>query len=250
VLVVNDEWPARNYLVELIESSGLAEIAGALPTAEDARAALEDESGLSVDGVFLDVDRADDDDARAALDLIRENAMALSFALTTACDRHTVMAFELGVIDYILKPFNEERVSRCLVRMLERRRMRDAHTPMNRRIVARRRRSIVFLEPEEVLAFEAAGRLTYVHTVYGRFDIDLSLAAIESSFGRELTRVHRNWLVRLAYVKELERDGPETKVFLGAQLEDRRGFAVPVARNRANELRTMLLANARGLRRA
>ena len=36
VLVVEDEWPARNYLVELLEGSGLAEVVGAVGTAGDA----------------------------------------------------------------------------------------------------------------------------------------------------------------------------------------------------------------------
>ncbi len=84
------------------------------------------------------------------------------------------------------------------------------------RIVARRGKSLVFLDSNEVWAFEAADRLTSVHTPHGTFDLDLSLASIEASFGRALTRVHRNWLVNAAYIKELERDGAETTIFVGA----------------------------------
>ena len=55
-LVVEDEWPARNYLVELLESSGLAEVAGAVGTLDEARQALEgDPPGLAVDAAFVDV---------------------------------------------------------------------------------------------------------------------------------------------------------------------------------------------------
>ena len=76
----------------------------------------------------------------------------------------------------------------------------------------------MFLEPSEIWAFEAADRLTFVHTAHGKFDLDLSLAAIEASFGRALMRVHRNWLVNMAHIKELERDGAETRLFVGAGL--------------------------------
>jgi len=49
-LVVEDEWPARNYLVELLEASGLAEVSGAVGTLDEARQALEgDPPGLAVD---------------------------------------------------------------------------------------------------------------------------------------------------------------------------------------------------------
>lgn len=117
------------------------------------------------------------------------------------------------------------------------------------RIVARRRKSLVFFDSDEVWAFEAAERLTRVHTVHGVFDIDLSLSAIESSVGRALARVHRNWLVNVAHIKELERDG-ETRVWGGdGRAADGRGLYVPVARDRAQPLRDMLVASAQGLRR-
>ena len=118
------------------------------------------------------------------------------------------------------------------------------------RIVARRKRSLVFLELPEIWAFETADRLTYVHTQHGVFDVDLSLTAIEASFGRAFTRVHRRWLVNASHIKELERDGDETRLFVGAALrDDSQGVRVPVARERAVAVRSALLANATGLRR-
>ena len=88
-----------------------------------------------------------------------------------------------------------------------------------------------------------------MHTAHGVFDIDLSLSAIEVSFGRALVRVQRNWLVNVAHIKELERDG-DTRVWVGdGMASNGRGLRVPVARDRAQQLRDMLVANAHGLRR-
>lgn len=253
-LVVEDEWPTRNYLVELIEATGLAEVVGAVPTLEEAREAVHPTSGLSVDVVFVDVQLAGSPGDRAGLDLIRsavEAGRPPMFILATAYDRHALEAFELGVVDYLLKPFNEERVGQSLRRVQERLPAVPATTAVTTaRIVARRRKSLVFLEPAEIWAFEAADRLTFVHTAHGKFDLDLSLAAIEASFGRALMRVHRNWLVNAVHIKELERDGAETKLFVGAGLgEASQGVRVPVSRDRAQPLREALLANATGLRR-
>ncbi|TMB09926.1 MAG: LytTR family transcriptional regulator [Deltaproteobacteria bacterium] len=117
------------------------------------------------------------------------------------------------------------------------------------RVVARRNKSLVFLDPREIWAFEAADRLTYVHSLEGKFVIDLSLAAIEASFGRALFRVHRNWVVNLAYVKELERVVGGTALTIGSGLgPERRTIRAPVSHNRAKTLRTVLLKNATGLR--
>jgi DNA-binding LytR/AlgR family response regulator len=170
------------------------------------------------------------------------------FVLATAFKEHALEAFNLGVADYLLKPFTEERVEQCLHRLLER---RPALAPANpHRIVARRGRTLVFLEPDEVWAFEASERMASVHSPHGVFDLDLSLSAIEVSLGRAFTRVHRNWLVNSAFIKELGREGNETRVFVGSGLgPDQRGLRVPVARERAQSLREMLLATATGLRR-
>jgi DNA-binding LytR/AlgR family response regulator len=250
-LVVEDEWLARDYLVELLEASGLAEVVGAVPGLGEARQALQlGPPGLGVDAVFVDVALGGDSD-ETGLDLVRASAHDAHrpmFVLTTAFKEHAVEAFDLGVDDYLLKPFTEERVEQCLRRLHARHRPSPA-SPL--RIVARRGKVLVFLEMAEVWAFEAADRLTAVHTPHGAFDLDLSLSSIEASFGRGLVRVHRNWLVSTAHVKELWRDGADTVVFVGAGIgPDQPGVRVTVARERAQSVREMLLATATGLRRS
>jgi two-component system, LytTR family, response regulator LytT len=251
-LVVEDEWPARNYLVELLESSQLATMVGAVGTVDEARQALaSDALGGGLDVVFVDVQLEGADREESGLTLVRGASGAPNapmFVLATAYEQHALEAFELGVVDYLLKPFSEERVVQCLRRLHQR---RTGATPSGPpRIVARRKRSLVFLEAHEIWAFEAADRLTFVHTTHGTFDIDLSLAAVEASFGRAFVRVHRNWLVNATHIKELERDGHETKLFVGAGVaEAGKGVRVPVARERAAAVREMLLTNATGLRR-
>jgi two-component system, LytTR family, response regulator LytT len=251
-LVVEDEWPARNYLVELLQTSRAAEVVGAVASVEEALEALQSPARLSVDVVFVDVQLAAERGDRAGLELVRSLAgthPGLLFVLATAFEQHALEAFDLGVVDYLLKPFTEERVSQCLERLVLRHRARPG-TPNPLRIVARRKRNLVFLEPAEIWAFEAADRLTFVHTEAGRFDMDLSLSAIELSFGRALTRVHRNWLVNTAHVKELERDGNETRLFVGTGLGgDASGVRVPVSRDRVQAVRDSLLADAAWLRR-
>jgi DNA-binding LytR/AlgR family response regulator len=251
-LVVEDEWPARNYLVELIHASELAEVLAAFGTAEAALAALEggkggdDAAPLAVDVAFVDVHLEGSPNPAAGLELVK-TALARPgspiFVLATAQREHAIEAFDLGVVDYLVKPFSKERVRQCLERVAGRRRERVERAPS--RIVARRKGGLVFLRPDEVLAFEAAERLTFVHTTRGRFDVDLSLSAILASFGSELLRTHRNWLVNAAHVRELARESGEVELVVGAS-EDLR---VPVARDRAQAVRDALLADAAGLRR-
>ena len=78
--------------------------------------------------------------------------------------------------------------------------------------------------------------------------MDFSLIALESSFGCAFMRVHRNWLVNLAHVRELEHDGERTKVFVGdSPATEARGLRIPVACQRAAIVREVLLTNATDL---
>lgn len=243
-LVLEDEWPTRNYLVQLIEGTHLAEVVGAVASLDEAREAL---AGSPIDVVFVDIQLAATGDPRTGLDLIRSMADspgAPMFVIATAFQQHTLEAFDLGVVDYLLKPFSEERVEQSLRRLMARRPERRSG-PL--RVVARRKRNLVFLDPQDIWAFEAADRLTCVHSRLGTFDVDLSLATIEASFGRALTRVHRNWLVNLASVKEMEREGGETTLLVGHMGDD--AVRAPVARDRAKAVRELLLENATGVRR-
>jgi two-component system response regulator LytT len=254
-LVLEDEWPARNYLVELLQATGQAEVLAAVATADEARLALGPD-GVGVDAAFVDVQLAGAAQDDAGLALIRSvveaagAAGAPQFVLTTASSTHALEAFELGVVDYLLKPFSKERVEQCLERV--RRRVPERRPPPREaRVVARRRGGLVFLQLQEVWGFEAADRLTFVHTPHGRFDVDLSLAAIEASFGRTLLRVHRRWLVNAEHVRALEHEDAEHALLVGGSLSgEPQGLRVPVARERAAEVKAVLLSGATGLRRS
>lgn len=245
-LVVEDEWAARDYLVELLDGSKLAEVTGAVASAAEAKEILLSDARSALDVVFLDIRLSGRRDE--GLEIARELATlpdAPMLVLATAHNAHAIEAFNLGVADYLLKPFTEQRVEQCLQRLRARRPRSRPLGPS--RIAARRQKTLVFFDRDEVWAFEAADRLTRIHTARGVFDVDLSLTAIETSIGRAFTRVHRNWLVNVAHIKELERD-TEIRVWVG-EAHMNRGIHVPVARERAQQLRDMLLSSATGLRR-
>jgi two-component system, LytTR family, response regulator LytT len=258
-LIVEDEWPARNYLVELLEATGSIQVIGAVASVEETRSVF-DRPKTGLDVVFVDIQLVADGE-KAGLELAREIARlpptrgedAPAIVLATAFKQHAIEAFELGVVDYLLKPFSEERVEACVARLVARR-TKDIDPPSTpARIVARRGRGLVFLEPTEVWAFEAADRLTSVHTALGVFDVDLSLSTIETSLGRSFARVHRNWLVNAEHIKQLDREGSETTLFVGSGLANENsvlGVTVPVARERAQGVREMLLSNAMGVRKS
>jgi two-component system, LytTR family, response regulator LytT len=258
VLVLEDEWVARNFLVELIEASKLAEVVGAVGTLDDADEflATANGTGSAVDIVFVDVNLAGS--RGTGLDFVREQVAKAGgvqplFVLATAMREHALLAFDLGIADYLTKPFSKDRVTQCLTRLAAKR-VPDEAAPASsaapQRIVARKKRSLIFLEASDVWAFESQDRLVVVHSAHGTFDIDLSLAAVELSFGKQFLRVHRNWLVSTDHIRELERDSGETTLIVGAGYQDgEKSVRVPVARERTQIVKEQLTAGSPGIRK-
>ncbi|WP_394839186.1 LytTR family DNA-binding domain-containing protein [Pendulispora rubella] len=260
-LVLEDEWPARNYLVELLEQSGRARVVAAVPSTTLATAALLG-APEPVDVAFVDVHLAGELEPEAAgltwIEVFARVPGAPRVVLTTASREHALRAYELGVSDYLLKPFTASRVAESLERVSatlnSERSERLSPAPVNastssepRRIVARRGKSLVFVDLRDAWAFEAEGRLCFVHAPVGRLDVDLSLAAIEAVLRESYLRVHRNWLVMSPHVRSIERESGETTLIVG---NDQRSVRVPVARDRVATIRDALLATAVvGLRR-
>lgn len=243
-LVVDDEWPARSFLVELLRESGRFGEVVAVADIESARASLE-RAEPGIDVAFIDVRLIDRPGDSSGLDLARwltSLASPPAVVLATASAQYALEGFELGAIDYLLKPFTHERVAACAERLVERSTSRT--NVAGRRLVARDGQRLVFLDMDGLVAFQAAERVTYLHHAEGVFAIDLSLAALAASLGDRVLRVHRSWLVDPSRVDGLLREDGELVLQLGPDLR------VPVSRDRARDVRRHLLANAVGVTRS
>lgn len=111
VLIVDDEPLARNKLQLLLGRDPEIEIAGA---AENAQRAIELIAMLRPDVLFLDVQMPDGDGFEVLNQIPPEMMPAVIF--TTAFDMYAIRAFEAQAVDYLLKPFDEERFAKVLMR--------------------------------------------------------------------------------------------------------------------------------------
>lgn len=101
---------ARDELKYLLERTKEVEIIGEADCVEDA---LEELMKNKPDIVFLDIQLSDDNGFEIANILKKmKNPPAIVFA--TAYDQYALQAFEVDALDYILKPFDEERIVQTL----------------------------------------------------------------------------------------------------------------------------------------
>jgi DNA-binding LytR/AlgR family response regulator len=241
-LIVDDEVPVRRYLAELLHGTGRVDPVAVVGTVADATQAMR--ANLDIEAAFVDIrliDRAGDRSGLSWVQGVLAGPEPPLVVLATALVDHAVAAFDVGAVDYLLKPFTRSRVALCVDRLMARRAPRPVTPPS--RLMARDGANLVFLPVSGILAFEASDRLAFVHHLEGRFMIDLSLAAAEAQLAGHILRTHRNWLVMMDKVRELNRSSGELALMVGPEL------AVPVSRDRAPAVREALLSRTLGTRR-
>ena len=111
VLIVDDEPLARQRLEDLLRATSGVEILGFADTGEAAIAAIR---SLAPDLVFLDVQMP----GKTGLDVVREIGPKRMPAtvFVTAYDRYALQAFDAAALDYLVKPFDDERFEQAFER--------------------------------------------------------------------------------------------------------------------------------------
>src|SRR5690349_18978712 len=105
VLVVDDEPPARQRLMDLLRQDGHV---AAVFEAGDGLAAVATIEREHPDLVFLDI-QMPELDGLGVLDAVGPEQMPLT-VFVTAYDQHAIRAFESNALDYLLKPYSDERL--------------------------------------------------------------------------------------------------------------------------------------------
>src|SRR5215469_9494613 len=122
VLVVDDEAPARQRLVDLLKKDPQV---GIVLQAANGKAAVEIIRRQALDLVFLDVQMPELDGLQV-IEIVGAASMPLTI-FVTAYDAHAIRAFETNALDYLLKPFSDERWEAALVRAKTRHREVSLH---------------------------------------------------------------------------------------------------------------------------
>ena len=248
VLVADDEAIARRRLVRLLAAMPDVAVAG---ECVDAHEVLDRVRGGGIDAVLLDIQMPELTGIEA-LQLFPADGPVVIFC--TAHTAHAVAAFDVGAIDYLLKPVEAPRLRKALERARDRdarRRYRDelarltadapsAPAPARERPLARlalpTRQGIVLLDPSLMSHAELDGELVTIHSAEGQYLSALSLQELESRLPADrFARVHRRAIVNLEQVARLE---PNEVGGFTAHM--RGGQTVEVSRQAARDLRRRL----------
>jgi two-component system LytT family response regulator len=231
VLVADDEATARKRLLRLLGAMPDVAIVG---QCEDAQQVLTAVREGGVDVVLLDI-QMPELSGLEALQLFPADGPLVIFC--TAHAAHAVSAFDVGAVDYLLKPIDGGRLRKALERVRQRGAAAEAAVASTiDRLALPTRQGIVLVDPRDVTHACLADELVTVHTTGQAYLSALSLQELEGRLpAATFVRVHRRALVNLSHVVRLE---PNEVGGYVAQTTG--GHAVEVSRQAARELRKRL----------
>jgi two-component system LytT family response regulator len=235
VLIVDDEKPGRERVRRLVSRDARVELVAMCTGGTEALDAIDEaaEARRPVQLMFLDVQMPEVDGFAVVSTLLQrsspESLPAVVFV--TAHDEYALRAFDAHAIDYLLKPFSDERFQASLDRAIRYVRAGDAHVLMAQmqalmghapaapdlagrsrkpldKIVVKGSHRVRLLPVEQISWIEADGMYVKLHTRDGNVHLHRGLlGSLDASLDRRrFVRIHRSAIVNIDVVLELRQD--------------------------------------------
>ncbi|MBC9783612.1 response regulator transcription factor [Heliobacterium chlorum] len=264
-LIVDDEAPARRELRFLLEKLPECQVIGEACSGEEA---LDFLSTHTVDVLFLDIQMHDMDGLMVARRLLEQGRLPF-VVFATAFDAYALQAFEVRALDYLLKPFDPQRLEttwqQIQERMLHPRGLEEQlgqlrslllsksdsnHEPKDhgqveadppsprlfRCVAANKNGKMLLVDTAKILYATVEGRKAVVKVDDERLELNLTLQELEDRLdANQFCRTHRAYLVNISAIREI------IPWFNGAYnliLHDQ--SEVPVSRHYAKALKELL----------
>lgn len=228
VLIVDDERPARDKLRRLLSAQSAVSF---IAEARDGVAALQTLAQEKFDIVFLDIQMPELDGLSVAQQ-IPEPAPQLIFV--TAYDQFALQAFDANALDYLLKPFDEERFLRAFNKarnVIAAQSVQSAMPLKAAPLIIQERGSMQVVQVDDIHWVEAADNYVLLHTAHTTHMLRQTLSVSAQRLGGAFSRCHRSYLVRRDQILRFDANGKGDGEFYL-----RSGAVIPCSRQYREEI--------------
>lgn len=217
VMLVEDEPHIRKILQTVIERNGAFEVVCACDNMTDALLLFHTHHP---EVVFMDIEingSSGMDCARVIMDI----APHTKIIFATAHAEYMSNAFEIYAFDYLVKPFDIERIEHTLERIRKQNDLQaisiteEAGTDSSRtKLMIKGKESISFVDTQDIVLVERESNTTHIYTDSGEeYTTSVSMADIESRLDtRNFMRSHKSYIINLSKIKKIEPYGRWTYV--------------------------------------
>ncbi len=162
----------------------------------------------------------------------------------TSYDDYAIKAFELGAIDYILKPVTSERLNISINRFLsltDKKSIKESLSELG--LSFRNRRSNYYVGYDQISYITACDKNTIVHTTDMDFEASCLLKVFENKLPPErFLRVHRKYIVNISYLSYIK--SKHNTMFLFLRDDD--DTPIPVSKSYQSNVKNLLLRDQKG----
>ena len=240
VLIIEDEEPARALIRHFLEKHDSISIIG---ECADGFCGLKAIKEMNPDLIFLDIQMP----KLTGFELLEVLEEKPEIIFTTAYDEYAIKAFEMNAVDYLLKPFPQQRFDDAIEKAFARIRTGmkqgeniqnltggqvEGSPPLNR-IVIRKGNAISFIPVKNILYMKAEDDYVMIYHSGGKALKDQTMKYYERKLpSSEFVRIHRSYLVSIENISRIEPYGKETYLAI-----TRNGEKLPVSRSGYKKIR-------------
>lgn len=208
-IIVDDELPARELIKHHLKNYPFISVVGEANNGFEALKLLKE---LKPHLVFLDIQMPKLTGIEV-LELTEEHPEVI---FTTAYDQHAIRAFELNAVDYLLKPYTEDRFSAALKKALARITLKretgkdsqekpDIQMGTLTRVAIKDRQQIHIVPIDDVIYIESDGDYVQIHSELGVFMKEKTMKFFEENLPiKQFVRIHRSYIVNVNEVAKIE----------------------------------------------
>ncbi|HKK66803.1 MAG TPA: response regulator [Bacteroidales bacterium] len=207
VLIVDDEKPARDLLKMYLGDMQGIEIAGEAANGFEAIKAIGD---VKPDLILLDI-QMPKLTGFEMLELLDDPPPVI---FTTAYDEYALKAFEINAVDYLMKPFDQERLEDAIDKFRERKQSQPALTRLQAyhdtqkkeldKVVVKKGRKVRILPLDDIVYVQSDDDYVMIHTTDERFLKARTMRYFETRLPANFIRIHRSHIININYLGEVE----------------------------------------------
>ena len=213
VILIDDEVPARVLLRKYIGRHPSLHIVGECKNGEEA---IDIINSLQPDLAFLDIQMP----GKSGFEVLQEIEYFPRIIFSTAYDEYALQAFNVNAVDYLLKPYTQERFEQALQKALDTNKnknlqqLTESITPLSypERILVDQGNRLISLLLKDIIWLEAEGDYTKIHTDRQTFLSNKGISELEQRLNpKHFQRVHRSAIIALQAIQEVYKDpsGPQ-----------------------------------------
>lgn len=204
IIIIDDEQTAVEELEFVLSGVEEINVVGKYLDVKEGLCAIRE---IKPEAVFLDIDMPELNGFLVA-DEIKKASEATKVIFVTAHDKYAIKAFEINALDYVLKPFSEERIEKTIKRLLNNQCSEGQAVAIQekkiRKLPVRKKDFLMLIDLEEILYCNVRDGRVFIYSKNEVYESDETLTQIEKRLEPfNFAKCHRNYLVNLELITNI-----------------------------------------------